>query len=305
MSVDLVIVGAITYDELHSPGGDIDAVIGGSSVHAALGARLAARAAPVSVIGGDFDRQLLAPLRDAGIVLDGVEQAPGATFRWACRYDPTGDQRETLYTRPGVYESHLVTIHPELLDAPYLFLTAGNPQQNEAALAQLRGPQVIAFDTIEREIETHRAGLLQIIPRAQIVSINAHEAALLIGWRGSEDDAELPARAAACLRGLGPQTLIIKQASQGVEIFEAARRVHVSAVPGLRVVDPTGAGDAFTGAMLSAMAAGSDLIEAARWGCAVASFSVEAFGIDGLLAATAAGARARLAAIRAEERPLS
>ena len=271
----------------------------------ALGAQFAAQAAPVSVVGDDFDFELLQPLRDAGVSLDGVQQAPGETFRWACRYDPSGDQRETLYTRAGVYESHLVTIQPDLLDAPYVFLTAGNPQQNETALDQLHDPQLIAVDTIEREIVTHREGLMRIIRRSQLVSINAHEAAMLIDWSGSEEDAALPPTAAACLRALGPETIIIKQASQGVEIFEAARRVHVSAVPGLTVVDPTGAGDAFTGALLSALARGDELVEAARWGCAVASFSIGGFGIDGLLGASAAGARERLSSVVAEERAIS
>ena len=165
----------------------------------------------------------------------------------------------------------------------------------------MRAPRLIAVDTIEREIETQRAGLMGIIRRSQLVSINAHEAALLIGWAGDEEDAGLPAAAAEQLRALGPETIVIKQGSQGVEVFEGDRRVRVSAVPGVEAVDPTGAGDAFTAALLSAMAGGADVVEAARWGCAVASFAVEAFGIAGLVGATEAGVRERLGLIVAEE----
>ena len=43
------------------------------------------------------------------------------------------------------------------------------------------------------------------------------------------------------------------------------------------------------------------MVEAARWGCAVASFAVEAFGIEGLVGATEAGVRERLGLIVAEE----
>lgn len=302
MSVDLVIIGAVAYDEIHSAAGGVEDVLGGSCVYAALGARFAARAAPVSVVGDDFDCGLLAPLREAGIALNGIEHGAGRTFRWACRYDSSGDRRETLYTEPGVYESQIVEIHPELLDAPYLFLTAGNPQQNERALARLRGPRLIAVDTIEREIETHREGLMGIVRRSQMISINAHEAALLIGWAGSEEDAALPAAAAERLKELGPETVVIKQGSRGVEIFAHERYARVSAVPDVDVVDPTGAGDSFTAALLSALAGGADLVEAARWGCAVASFAIEAFGIEGLLGATEAGVRERLATVVVEER---
>lgn len=302
-AVELAIVGVAAYDEIHSPAGDVSHVLGGSCVYAALGARFACRAAPVSVVGDDFDCELLAPLREAGIGLEGIERAAGRTFRWGCRYDRTGDRRETLYTEAGVYESQIVQIHPSVLDAPFVFLTAGNPRQNERALERLRGPRLIAVDTIEREIGTQRAGLMGIIRRSQLVSINAHEAALLIGWAGDEDDAALPAVAAAQLRALGPETVVIKQGSRGVELFEGERRVRVSAAPGIEAVDPTGAGDTFTAAMLSAMAAGEELVEAARWGCAVASFAVEAFGIAGLLGATEAGVRERLGRIVAEELP--
>lgn len=300
-AVDLVIVGAAAYDEIHSAAGDVEHLLGGSCVYAALGARFAARPAPVSVVGDDFDCGLLAPLREAGIGLEGIERAAGRTFRWACRYDRTGDRRETLYTEPGVYETRLVEFDEGLRDAPLLFLTAGNPRQNERALERMRAPRLIAVDTIEREIETQRAGLTGIIRRSQLVSINAHEAALLIGWAGDEEDAALPGAAAAQLRALGPETIVIKQGSQGVDVFEGNRRVRVSAVPGVEAVDPTGAGDAFTAALLSAMAGGADVVEAARWGCAVASFAVEAFGIAGLVGATEAGVRERLGLVVAEE----
>ena len=141
-----------------------------------------------------------------------------------------------------------------------------------------------------------------IVRRSQLISINAHEAALLIGWAGSEEDAALPPAAAAQLMQLGPQTVLIKQGSRGVDIFTPERSVRVSAVPNVDAVDPTGAGDSFTAALLSAMAGGADLVEAARWGCAVASFAIEAFGIEGLLRATEAGVRERLATVTAEER---
>lgn len=305
MSAELAIVGVVAYDEIHTSAGETAGdgadVLGGSCVYAALGARFGCRAAPVSVVGDDFDCGLLEPLREAGIGLEGIERAAGRTFRWGCRYDRTGDRRETLYTEAGVYESQIVRVHPSVLDAPFVFLTAGNPRQNERALERLRGPRLVAVDTIEREIETQRAGLMGIIRRSQLVSINAHEAALLIDWAGDEEDAGLPAAAAGQLRALGPETVVIKQGSRGAVVFEEGRAVRVSAVAGIAAVDPTGAGDTFTAAMLSAMARGEDVVEAARWGSATASFAVEALGIGGLLGATEAGVRERLAGVVAEE----
>ncbi|MCY3920935.1 MAG: sugar kinase, partial [Chloroflexi bacterium] len=72
MTVDLAVVGAIALDEIHSQAGDIEELLGGSAVYASLAASLLAQAAPISVIGDDFDEGLLDPLVERGVQLDGV-----------------------------------------------------------------------------------------------------------------------------------------------------------------------------------------------------------------------------------------
>ena len=96
---------------------------------------------------------------------------------------------------------------------------------------------------------------------------------------------------------MGGRAFALKRASQGVEVFEGEQRAHVSAVPDIRVIDPTGAGDAFIGGLLSAVARGWELVHAARWGCALASFAVERFGVEGILRATRESVERRLAQV--------
>ena len=292
--VDVAVIGAVAYDEIHSAAGDVEELLGGSAVHTALAASLLARCAPISAVGDDFDWATLDPLRQRGIELGGVERAPGQTFRWGCRYAADGDQRETLYTRAGVYDTHPITIAPTLRRTPYLLLTAGNPEQNERALAQMPQPRFTAIDTIEREVVERRDEFLSCLDRVDMVSINALEAAHLIGWQDDLEDPSLAPAAAAFLRERGVGVFALKRASQGVELFHDGCRTHVSTARPRRVIDPTGAGDAFIGAMLSAMACGRALVDAARWGCAVASFTIEDFGIAGILGATRDAAEARL-----------
>ena len=57
-------------------------------------------------------------------------------------------------------------------------------------------------------------------------------------------------------------------------------------MPGIHVIDPTGAGATFIGALLRAVARGCDLVEGAVWGCAAASFAIEQFGIEAICLAT-------------------
>ena len=305
MTADLAVVGAIALDEIHSQAGDIDQLLGGSAVYASLAASLLERAAPISVIGDDFDPALLQPLIDRGVRLDSVEQVEGPNFRWGCRYSADGDARETLYTRAGVYDTHPITLSRQHRHARYVLLTAGNPDQNHRAMEQMVAPRMVAIDTIEREVAERREEFRAQLHYADIVSINTLEAAHLIQWPGTEDDPDLPIAAWREIRSLGPSIFVLKKASHGVEIFEEERRTVVSAVPDIQAADPTGAGDTFIGALLSALAhePGCDLIQAAIWGCAAASFAIERFGIEGILSATREAVARRTAMITVDGRP--
>ena len=300
-AADVAYVGAVTFDEIHSAEGAVEGVMGGSGAYGALGAALLARPAIVSVVGDDFDDELFEPLRERGVVLDAVERVPGPTFRWGCRYNESGNVREHLYTRAGVYGAHAATIPTHLRDTPCAALTAGNALQNHACAEQLTDATLIALDTIEREIIDEHDAFVRQLPLADLVIINDAEAAALIGWGGSPEDDALTPAAADWIRSHGPRTFILKRGSRGADVCDSGGGVtRVSAVPGIRAADPTGAGDVFVGAVLSALARGDDLVAAARWGCAAASFAVERFGLDGILSATRADAEARLAEVRAQ-----
>jgi len=305
VTIELAVVGAVALDEIHSQAGDIDQLLGGSAVYASLAASMLAQTAPISVIGDDFDRSLLQPLIERGISLDGVVQAEGPNFRWGCRYSPDGNVRETLYTRGGVYDTYPIVVNEPIRHARYVLLTAGNPDQNHRAMNQMLEPELVALDTIEREVAERRDEFRELMRYADIVSINTLEAAHLIQWQGSEDDPDLPLAAWREIRSLGPAVFALKKASCGVEIFEGNRRTLVSAVPGIQAIDPTGAGDTFISSLLSALARGYDLIQAAVWGCATASFAIEQFGTEGILAASPAAIFERIPLITVDGLPAS
>jgi ribokinase len=69
-------------------------------------------------------------------------------------------------------------------------------------------------------------------------------------------------------------TLVLTLGDEGAEV----RGERVPAFPA-RVVDTTGAGDAFTAAFAVALAEGCDEREAARWGCAAGAHMVEHDGV--------------------------
>lgn len=92
----------------------------------------------------------------------------------------------------------------------------------------------------------------------------------------------------------GAKLVVLKRGAQGCVIFQADGSARE--IPALTsdVVDLTGAGDAFCGGFLAAMALGGDVVTAALYGTVSSSFAIEGPGISRLLTASPAQASERL-----------
>jgi ribokinase len=101
---------------------------------------------------------------------------------------------------------------------------------------------------------------------------NETEVELLTGIHvASLEDAE---RAADALLTRGVRNAIITLGAQGALVKNASVRQHVPAFNAGAVVETTGAGDAFNGGFAVALAENMGIVQAARFGCAVAGISV-------------------------------
>lgn len=101
---------------------------------------------------------------------------------------------------------------------------------------------------------------------------NESEAEVLTGVKvTTEADAE---RAADILLECGVGHVVITLGAQGAFVKNRRMQAHIPAYDAGPVVETTGAGDAFSGGLAVALAEGRDVVEAARFGCAVAGISV-------------------------------
>jgi ribokinase len=121
----------------------------------------------------------------------------------------------------------------------------------------------------------HPARLLKL---ADIAVLNEIELAQAADMRVT---AKSPQRAivAACqrLRAKGARTVIATLGGRGLVIVDADGATALPACKA-KVVDTTGAGDCFVGALAARLSAGADLLDAARYANAAASCSVERLG---------------------------
>jgi ribokinase len=111
-----------------------------------------------------------------------------------------------------------------------------------------------------------------IYPHIDYITPNETETAALTGIAvATLPEAE---KAADEFLARGVRNAIITLGAQGAYVKNANIRAHVPAVDAGKVVETTGAGDAFNGGFAVALSEGMDLVEAVRFGCATAGISI-------------------------------
>ncbi|TFG48614.1 MAG: hypothetical protein E4H40_04385, partial [Candidatus Brocadiia bacterium] len=114
----------------------------------------------------------------------------------------------------------------------------------------------------------------QLLAKIDILLPNLEEARLM---SGKED----PEEACLALHELSPKVVIVKLGDGGCLLSENQQIEHIPAFPVEKVVDTTGAGDAFCGGFLAGVLKGFSAAEAAVIGNAVASKIVASVGGHG------------------------
>ena len=120
----------------------------------------------------------------------------------------------------------------------------------------------------------------ELLALTDVLVPNESEAAGLLGRTGSVRPAEL-LRAARTLRALGPRAVVVTAGARGAIYFSDAERGWAKPPRGVRVVDTTGAGDAFCGALALRLAEGAGLADGVHFAVAAASLSVGRAGAQG------------------------
>lgn len=255
-------------------GGDTRTAPGGKGANTAVAAaRLGADVALLGAVGTDAGGDvLLAALTDAGVdtaLVRRVDAPSGAA------YITVSEQGENaIVVSPGA------NAHVSARDV-------------EAASEAIRAARVV-FAVLEVPMEAVRVALaaeagVRFVLNASPVSaledstmaavdpliVNQHEAAELLG--GSDGSAAELARG---LRGLGARSVVVTCGADGAVVADESGVAEVPA-PAVEVVDTTGAGDAFAGALCSRLAAGYALVEAAREAVRVAADVVTRRGAQG------------------------
>lgn len=275
MTVEIVVVGAANVDVVvqveRRPGvgetvlgSDTVLASGGKGANAAVAAALLnSEVALLGAIGDDQNGELLRTgMSKAGVRMDLVRvtgRASGAAY-----ITVTPDGENTIVVSPG---ANFDVTKAQVEEAAATISAA------KVLLASLEVP----LDAVERAVviaaDAGVRPVLNLSPVARLSAetlavldplvVNEHEAQWLLGGP------EAPER----LLDLGPKSVVVTLGGRGALVIDADGSTEVAA-PSVKAVDTTGAGDAFVGALVTQLAEGSELVEAARFAVRVAAISV-------------------------------
>ncbi len=274
----VLIVGSTALDSIKTPKAENPRLLGGSASHAAVAASFFSPVKLVGVVGDDFPARYLRLYRRHRLDLEGLQCLPGKTFHWSGEYEANMNNRRTLLTELGVFETFTPTLPKAYQAAPFVLLANIAPALQHHVLDQMRRPRFIAADTMDLWLKIALPDLLRLLKRLDAFVLNDSEAQQLTG-----DDNVFTA--AKKIHRLGPKYVIVKLGSHG-SILSGPRGLSLCpAYPLRKVVDPTGAGDSFVGAMMGYLAAAKGPIDAhirraMAYGSVVASFCCEGFGLQ-------------------------
>jgi sugar/nucleoside kinase (ribokinase family) len=293
---EYVCIGTVMLDDISYPMRlEAPATLGGSAVHAAAGMRVWTDSIGIVARGSAaLAPEPTARLREYGFDLRGVTQDLAQPAHAWQRFD-ADERRHETFQFPDAGLADLV-VHPSTVPEAYLsarafHLLVGSVEHHLALVEHLRARNDDAlllvepyYDPIER---VARDRLEMLLGRIDAFAPDVNEARAVCG----SDD--IP----SILKHLGRAgaIVIVRMGSRGAVVYDphTETTVEVPAI-GRRVVDVTGAGNAFSGGWLVGFAADRNLQRAACQGAVSASFAIEQVGPAPLSAIDPVGRDSRL-----------
>lgn len=277
----LLIVGTVAFDEIETPFGKTDKILGGAATFIGLAAsQFKVESAIVSIVGDDMPQEYLNLLSGKNIDLSGLEIVKGGkTFYWKGKYHNDLNSRDTLATELNTLADFNPIVPEHFKNADIVMLGNLHPSVQLSVINQMtERPKLIVLDTMNFWMDNSLPELLEVIKHIDVITINDEEARQLTGEYSL-------VKAAAKIQEMGPKYVVIKKGEHGALLFHKSKIFFAPALPLEEVFDPTGAGDTFAGGFAGYLAeteniSFENLKNAIIYGSNLASFSVEKFGTE-------------------------
>lgn len=279
--MSILVVGSVAFDTIETPFGKIDRALGGSATYFSVAASFFTPVQIVAVVGEDFTDADMEAFRNRPIDTSGLVRVKGGrTFHWSGAYGYDLNVAETRATHLNVFADFKPKLSDRFRSPDVLFLANIDPVLQLDVLEQVQRPRLVALDTMNYWISSHRANLERVLREIDLLIVNEAEVRQFTG------QANL-LKGSRSLLEIGPKTLVIKRGEYGVLMITPGKVFAAPAYPLESVFDPTGAGDTFAGGFLGYLGSVQTIDDEAMrraiiYGSVLASFNVESFSLDRL-----------------------
>lgn len=247
---------------------------GGCVFNIAVAAATAgARAGVVSPVGNDFERAgYHRHLRAFGIDVSGVVRLRNTPSSCAFLIH---DKRHTQYCIGYTYSDSLLRNLPvrrptHIVRRARWCVIAPNPVPFVVHLARIAYSLGIPIALVGPTFSgRHTAANRRLLAWASVIILNRVEFQMLCNVSNVD---------AGGVLSLGPRAIFVTDGASGSKVLDQDGEHFVASAPARKIVDPSGAGDAYAGGVVAALVRGRPHVDAARLGSVIASFIVEAVG---------------------------
>lgn len=263
----VVVVGSLNMDitvTLHWRPRPGETVVGDSIAYAeggkggnqaAAAARAGARTSMVAAVGSDeAGKALINGLAAGSVDCRNVRRVPGASGTAVITVTPDGENSIVVICGANAYVSHddIVAVVTDALPAGTVVLTQLEVSQEAVTVAASAALQVGARWVLNASpLNGSTAWVTDLLSHADPVVVNEHEARVLLGE--AHDNIEV-IRAAEALVQLGARSAVVTAGPRGAAWADSSTSGLSPAPAVAYIVDSTGAGDAFAGALAASLA---------------------------------------------------
>ena len=222
---------------------------------------------PMATVGSD-GREYVQRMKQLGIATEFIREVPD-TYTAQAMIMTDADNNQITAFHPGAMMQAHVTQVPARAD---IKLGMISPDGREAMLQhaqQFKAAGIpFVFDPGQGLPMFDGKELAGFVEAATWVTVNDYEGRML-GERTGWSSAEISRRV---------QGLVVTLGADGCEVWIGGERTHVPGVKAAEVVDPTGCGDAWRGALLYGLEQGWDLAQCAALGNRVGAVKIASRG---------------------------
>ncbi len=224
---------------------------------------------PMAALGND-GQDYLARLQLLGISTQHVRQVTDTYTAQAMIMTDRDNNQITAFHPGAMLQAHVSRIEGVCLQGVTLGIIA--PDGRDAMLqhaAQFQAAGIpFVFDPGQGLPMFSAQELAQFVEQASWVAVNDYEAKMLCertGWSLEQISHKV-------------QGLVVTLGAEGCDVWVAGEKIHVAAVVPADIVDPTGCGDAWRGAMLFGLEKGWSLVRCAELGNRMGALKIAARG---------------------------